>query len=308
MISIVIPAYNEEENVVLLYEKIMAVMSAQNEDWEVIFVDDGSTDKTVEKLKTLPKVKILILAMDYGQTSALDAGIHEAKGDIIITMDGDLQNDPSDIPQLIAKIREGYDVVSGWRQDRHDSSGRRLLSRLANWLTAKMSGLYLHDSACALKAYRREAVTSVRLYGEMHVFLPAYLYGRGAKVTEVVVKHHARQFGISKHYFMKAVKDIFDLITIKFLVTMTGRPLLFFGGVGLAGFFIGFVVAVISIYLKIAGLRNFGQTPLPILAVFFFITGIMLFMIGFLAELILRIYFESSQKTPYIIKERIIKG
>ena len=228
-----------------------------------------------------------------------------SKGDIIITMDGDLQNDPADIPNLIAKINEGYDVVSGWRQMRDDSFGRRVLSRLANWLTARMTGLYLHDSACALKAYRREVITQVHLYGEMHVFLPAYLYGRGAKVAEIPVRHYARQFGLSKHYFMKAVKDIFDLLTIKFLATMTGRPLLFFGGTGLVAFLIGILISAVAVYLKIIGLRNFGQTPLPILSVFFILSGILFFMLGFLAELILRVYFETSKRTPYIIRERI---
>ncbi len=305
MISIVIPVYNEEENVQLLYQKIVDVLAPTDQTWEIIFVDDGSIDQTVAKLKTLPKVKIIILSMDFGQTSALDAGIHEAKGNIIITMDGDLQNDPSDIPRLIAKIEEGFDVVSGWRQERHDSAGRRILSRLANWLTGRISGLYLNDSACALKAYRREVVQAVHLYGEMHVFLPAYLHSRGAKVAEIPVTHHARKFGISKHYFMKAVKDIFDLMTIKFLTTMTGRPLLFFGGIGVVSFLLGFVVFAISIYLKFAGLRNFGQTPLPILAVFFVLAGILFFMLGFLAELMLRVYFETNHKTPYVIKNRI---
>lgn len=307
MISVVIPVYNEEENVVLLYEKIISSVAHSGEDFEVIFVDDGSTDQTVAKLKTLPKVKILVLSMDFGQTSALDAGIHEANGDIIITMDGDLQNDPVDIPRLVAKLREGYDVVAGWRQSRHDSFGRRLLSRLANLLTAKISGLSLHDSACALKAYRGEVIKSVHLYGEMHVFLPAYLYRRGAKVVEMPVAHHARQFGVSKHYFMKAVKDIFDLLTIRFLTDTTGRPLLFFGGTGVVSLICGFIAGVLSVYLKLWGIRNFGQTPLPILTVFFILTGILFFMIGFMTELMLRIYFETNQKTPYIIKERIEK-
>ena len=305
MISIVIPVYNEEDNVALLHNKIVAVCTNLSEEYEIIFVDDGSTDQTIKKLKELPKVKIVVLAMDFGQTSALDAGIHDAKGDIIITMDGDLQNDPADIPNLIAKINEGYDVVSGWRQMRDDSFGRRVLSRLANWLTARMTGLYLHDSACALKAYRREVITQVHLYGEMHVFLPAYLYGRGAKVAEIPVRHYARQFGLSKHYFMKAVKDIFDLLTIKFVATMTGRPLLFFGGTGLVAFLIGILISAVAVYLKIIGLRNFGQTPLPILSVFFILSGILFFMLGFLAELILRVYFETSKRTPYIIRERI---
>ncbi|MBU1179855.1 glycosyltransferase family 2 protein, partial [Patescibacteria group bacterium] len=251
MISIVIPVYNEEENVAILHNKILDVMRNLGGPYEIIFVDDGSTDNTLAKLKALPRVKIIVLSMDFGQTSALDAGIHDAKGDIIITMDGDLQNDPADIPKLVAKIREGYDVVSGWRQERNDSFGRRALSKLANWLTAKMTGLYLHDSACAIKAYRREILQSVRLYGEMHVFLPAYLYGRGAKVAEVPVIHHARKFGVSKHYFFKAVKDIFDLLTIKFITSMTGRPLVFFGGIGVVSMLLGVVIAGISVYLKI---------------------------------------------------------
>lgn len=305
MISVVIPVYNERDNVKLLYEKINATAQKMGEGFEIIFVDDGSTDDTVAVLKTLPGIKILVLTMDFGQTAALDAGIHEAKGEIVVTMDGDLQNDPSDIPQLAAKIREGYDVVSGWRKERDDSSGRRVLSRCANWLTAKVTGLALHDSACAIKAYRREVVQGVHLYGEMHVFLPAYLYGRGAKVAEVPVLHHARKHGISKHYFMKAVKDIFDLLTIKFLVTMTGRPLLFFGGVGIVSFVLGFITAVIALALKLQAIRNFGQTPLPILAVFFVLSGIIFFMMGFLAELILRVYFESNNKRPYVIRDKI---
>lgn len=305
MISIVIPVYNEVENVALLHQKIVAALLPMNEPYEVIFVDDGSTDKTVEKLKTIGKITILILTMDFGQTSALDAGIHAAKGEIIITMDGDLQNDPADIPKLVALIREGNDVVSGWRQERNDSSGRRALSRLANWITAKATGLALHDSACAMKAYRANVVQQVHLYGEMHVFLPAYLFMRGARVVEVPVRHHARQFGISKHYFMKAVKDLFDLMTIKFLSASSGRPLLFFGSVGLAAIGLGFAVSLVAVYLKLAAIRNFGQTPLPILAVFLGLSGILFFMLGFLAELMLRIYFESNHKTPYIIRERI---
>lgn len=305
MISIVIPVHNEEENVILLHQKIMVVMVKMGEDYEVIFVDDGSTDSTVAKLKTLSHVKIIVLSMDFGQTSALDAGIHDAQGDIIITMDGDLQNDPMDIPALVAKLRAGYDVVSGWRQERDDTMARRILSRLANWLTARVTGLYLHDSACALKAYRREMVQSVHLYGEMHVFLPAYLYGRGARVAEFPVRHHARQFGTSKHYFMKAVKDMSDLITIRFLSSMSSRPLLFFGGLGAVSFVVSIIIAGIAIYLKLTHLRNFGQTPLPILAVFFALSGIIFFMLGFLAELVLRAYFEANKKTPYFIRERI---
>ena len=308
MISIVVPVYNEEENVTILYGKIVEVMKRFGESYEIIFSDNASTDKTLEKLKTLPKVTILRLARNYGQTSNLDAAIHEAKGDIIITMDGDLQNDPEDIPNLVGKIREGYDVVSGWRQERNDSLGRRILSRSANWLTAKVTGLALKDSACALKAYKREVLQDFHLYGEMHVFLPALLYMRGARVAEIPVRHHARQFGVSKHYFMKAVKDISDLITIKFLSSMNGRPLVFFGGAGVISIGLGFITTLISIYLKLTHVRNFGQTPLPIFTIFLVLSGFIFLMLGFLAELMLRIYYETGNKTPYTIKEKIVIG
>src|SRR3989344_4094822 len=183
MISVVFPAYNEEENVGELHKRTLAVLKKLGEPFEIIAVNNASEDGTLDELKKLSPVKIITLAHNIGQTAGLDAGIHDAVGEIIITMDADLQNDPADIPKLVAKIREGYDVVSGWRRDRHDSLGRRILSRLANWLTGRMTGLYLRDSACAMKAYRREVVAPVHLYGEMHVFLPAYLYMRGAKVA-----------------------------------------------------------------------------------------------------------------------------
>jgi glycosyltransferase involved in cell wall biosynthesis len=308
MISIVVPVYNEEENVTILYRKIVEVMKRFGEPYEIIFSDNASTDKTLEKLKVLPLITILCLARNYGQTSNLDAAIHEAKGDIIITMDGDLQNDPEDIPKLVGKIREGYDVVSGWRQERNDSLSRRILSRSANWLTAKVTGLALNDSACAIKAYKREVLQDIHLYGEMHVFLPALLHMRGARVAEIPVKHHSRQFGISKHYFMKAVKDISDLLTIKFLSSMNGRPLVFFGGGGVISIGLGFVTALLSVYLKLAHIRNFGQTPLPIFTIFLVLSGFIFFMLGFLAELMLRIYYETGNKTPYTIKEKIVIG
>ncbi len=308
MISIVVPVYNEEANVTILYGKIVEVMKKFGEPYEIIFSDNASTDRTLEKLKSLPKVTILRLARNYGQTSNLDAAIHEAKGDIIITMDGDLQNDPEDIPKLVSKIREGYDVVSGWRQERNDSLSRRILSRSANWLTAKVTGLALNDSACAIKAYKREVLQDIHLYGEMHVFLPALLHMRGARVAEIPVRHHARQFGVSKHYFMKAVKDISDLLTIKFLSSMNGRPLVFFGGRGTISIGLGVITALLSVYLKLAHIRNFGQTPLPIFTIFLVLSGFIFFMLGFLAELMLRIYYETSHKTPYIIKEKFVIG
>lgn len=305
MISVVIPVFNEEANVKALHEKILAELKGSGQEFEILFVDDGSRDGTHEALKKLSPVKILRLQKNSGQTSAMDAGIQAAKGDIVVTMDGDLQNDPSDIGKLVAKLNEGYDVVSGWRVDRHDSFGRRILSRCANWLTFKVTGLYLHDYACAIKAYRKNLFQGVHLYGEMHVFLPAYLYSRGARVAEIPVKHHERQGGISKHYFMKAVKDISDLLTIQFLSQHMDRPLLFFGGFCLLFWFLGFSAAALAIILKVLDIRNLAQTPLPVVSTFFIIIGFLLFMMGFLAELMVRIYCETQKITPYIVKETV---
>ncbi|KKW31131.1 MAG: Glycosyl transferase, family 2 [Parcubacteria group bacterium GW2011_GWC2_52_8c] len=220
-------------------------------------------------------------------------------------MDADVQNDPADIPRLLAKMREGYDVIVGWRQDRHDNLGRRVLSRSANWLTRKVTGLYLHDYACALKAFKKKYMVGIHLYGEMHVFLAAILQSRGARVAEIPVTHHKRHAGVSKHFFMKAVKDIADLLTIKFLFTYAARPLVFFGGWALASIGIGVFSGLAAIALKIAELRNFGQTPLPIITALFIILGVILFMMGFIAELMLRIYYEGRKETPYTISEVI---
>ncbi len=305
MISVIVPLYNEEKNIEPLHRAIKIRLEALGEPFEIIFVDDGSTDGTFEKMKSLKPLKALRFARNFGQTSAMDAGFNAAQGSLIITMDGDQQNDPSDIPALLAKLREGYDVVSGWRVDRKDPLGRRILSSFANWLTRTMTGLDLHDHACALKGYRKEVFKDVHLYGEMHVFLPAYLYGRGAKVSEVPVKHHPRTEGISKHSIFKALKDLSDLVTVHFLSRYMNRPLLFFGGTSLLMIALGCLSAFVATVLKVFDVRNYGQTPLPILAVFLVIIGFMLFMMGFLAELILRVYFEGQNKTPYIVKESI---
>lgn len=304
MISIVFPAYNEEENVARLHTVIKRVMDGLGEPYEIVAVDNGSQDGTLSELEKLSPVKIVVIAKNIGQTAGLDAGFKVAKGDIIVTMDADLQNDPADIPRLIYKLREGYDVVSGWRRNRHDNWGRRVLSRSANWLTWKVTGLYLHDHACALKVYKKSVLEGVNLYGEMHVFLPAILYMRGAKVKEIEVAHHARAHGFSKHNFLKAVKDIADLLTIKFIFSAT-RPLLFFGSVSVILWLLATASVATAVAMKVADYRNFGQTPLPLLAVFFVITGLILFTMGFLAELLIRIYYESKRVTPYTIKEVI---
>src|SRR3989344_8362008 len=305
MISVVFPAYNEEGNVAELHRRILKTMRELNEPFEIIAVNNASTDGTRDELLKLSPVRIISIAHNIGQTAGLDAGIHAARGDIVITMDADIQNDPIDILRMLAKLREGYDVVVGWRKDRHDNFGRRVLSRSANWLTRTVTGLHIHDYACALKAFKKKYFEGIHLYGEMHVFLAAILQARGAKVTEIEVTHHARHSGVTKHFFMKAVKDIADLFTIKFLFTYAARPLVFFGGWAIASVGVGIIAGIVSVILKIAELRNFGQTPLPIVMTMFVILGVILFMMGFIAELMLRIYYEGRKETPYRISEVI---
>ena len=304
MISVVFPVYNEEENVGKLHAAIKRVVDGLGEPYEIIAVYDDSTDNTLFELKKLSPVKIVVFAKNRGQTSALDAGFKIAKGDVVITLDADLQNDPQDIPRLIKKLREGYDVVSGWRKNRHDNWGRRILSRSANWLTGKVTGLYLHDHACAIKAYRKSVLEGVNLYGEMHVFLPCILYLRGAKVAEMEVAHHARTLGFSKHNFLKAVKDISDLLVVRFIFSVK-RPLLFFSSTALALWFLSLAMAVAAVIVKLTDYRDFGQAPLPLVAVFLAIAGLLFFALGFLAELLLRVYYESGGHTPYIVKQVI---
>lgn len=302
MISVVFPAYNEEKNVEELHRRIVSVMEKMEDAFEIIAVENGSNDGTLECLKKLSPIRIIVLAKNMGQTAGLDAGIKAARGDIVVTMDADLQNDPADIPRLIAKVSEGYDVVSGWRIGRKDTAGRRLLSRLANWFTYKVTGLYLHDSACALKAYRKEVLEDIHLYGEMHVFLPAILSARGARIAELPVGHYDRKAGISKHNFLKAVRNIGDLFVVKFLSDYLARPFPFFGGIGALSFFLGICAGGTAIMLRIFAAIKFGQTPLPILTTLLIIVGLILIMMGFLAEIMLRVYYESNQKTPYRIK------
>ncbi len=301
MISVVFPAYNEEKNVEELHKRIRASLQKTTEEFEIIAVDNASTDNTYEKLKKLFPIKIIRIAYNIGQTAALDAGIRAARGDIIVTMDADLQNDPDDIPRMLEKLREGYDAVVGWRVDRHDSLGRKIFSSSANWLTRTVLGFRLHDYACALKMFKKECLGSTRLYGEMHVFLAAILYYHGAKIAEIPVRHHARSQGFSKHNFIKGAKDIADLFTIKFLMG-TSRPLLVFGTIALFFWALGGASLVGAIVLKIMELRDFAETPLPIVVAFFGVTGFVLLMMGFLAELMLRIYYETNKKTPYTIK------
>ena len=302
-VSIVFPAYNEEDNVEKLHELIKATMQKSGRDFEIIAVENGSKDKTLERLKKLSPLKIVVFPRNYGQTSALDAGIHAASGEVVALLDGDLQNDPRDIPAMLQKLDEGYDVVVGWRKNRQDTFGRRILSRCANWLTRQVLEIELHDYACALKVFRKKFISGIHLYGEMHVFLPAILASRGARLTEVAVTHHARPAGFSKHSFLKAAKDIADLFTVKFLFSYAARPLLFFGGWGAASIVLAFISAGIAVLATFAEGIHIIDSPYTLLAVMFLVLGFILMMMGFLAELMLRIYYEGRKETPYVISE-----
>lgn len=302
LVSIILPVHNEAGNLRLLVPALFETLASLAVRCEVVVVDDGSTDETPAILRELgrPDLKIIQLRRNSGQTAALMAGIRSAKGEILISMDGDFQNDPADIPQLLSKLDEGFDVVSGWRQHRQDAPLRRnLISRLANRFISAVSGIHLHDYGCALKAYRRSALEGVHLYGEMHRFIPIYAYWNGARVTEVPVRHHPRRHGTS-HYGLKRIpKVLLDLVVVVFLHRFGQRPMYVFGTVGLMSMAVGAIAGTAALYFKFFGHKSFIETPLPLLFVMAMITGAMCFLMGLLAELLVRTYYESQNKLTY---------
>jgi glycosyltransferase involved in cell wall biosynthesis len=304
LVSVILPVYNEAENLRTLLPDLFSNLEALGGNYEVVVVDDGSTDETPAILRELaaPQLRVVRLRRNSGQTSALMAGIRFSKGDVLIVMDGDRQNDPADIPQLLAKLDQGFDVVSGWRTNRQDARIRRnLLSRVANRFISAVSGIHLHDYGCALKAYRRSALEGVQLYGEMHRFIPIYAYWNGARVTEIPVRHHPREHGVS-HYGLKRIPKVFlDLLVVVFLHRFGQRPMYVFGGVGLISMGIGAIAGAAARYYKFLGDKSFIETPLPLLFVMSVITGAMCFLLGLLAELLVRTYYESQNKTTYAV-------
>jgi glycosyltransferase involved in cell wall biosynthesis len=306
-VSVVVPVHDEEENVERLHEQLMPSLDALSRSYEVIFVDDGSRDASYERLAHLasldPRVKLVKLRRNYGQTAALAAGFDHASGDIIVPMDGDLQNDPADIGALLEKIDEGYDVVSGWRRDRRDNVVRRLPSRVANWLIGRVTGVRLHDYGCTLKAYRREIVEETRLYGEMHRFLPALAYQAGARITEIPVRHHARTAGKSKYGLGRTFKVLLDLLTVKFLSVWSTKPSYVFGGSGVFLCFAGSLFVAWTAYQRLFNHVFVYRQPSLIVGVFLFTIGFNLILLGLLAELIVRTYHESQSKPVYLIRE-----
>jgi glycosyltransferase involved in cell wall biosynthesis len=301
-LSVVVPVFNEQANVTVLHAQLDAVLG---DDAEFIFVDDGSFDETPERLSALaasdPRVRVIRFRRNFGQTAALSAGIDHARGDIIVPMDGDLQNDPKDIPRLLEKLDEGYAVVSGWRVDRKDSFHRRLPSQIANWMISALSGVRLHDYGCSLKAYRRSALEDVRLYGEMHRFVPIYASWNGGRVAEIPVTHHARTSGKSNYGMERTIKVVLDLIVVKFLASYATKPIYVFGGFGILALFGALCVFGLMVYLKLAGIRAFVATPLPLVVVMLGLVGCLSILLGLVAELTVRTYYESQGKRTYII-------
>lgn len=307
-LSIVVPIYNEVESLPQLLNKISVVLQEHQIDYEIICIDDGSQDGSTDLLRELAQsrddLRAVLLRRNYGQTAAMAAGFYYACGKAIITLDGDLQNDPADIPNLLAKLEEGYDLVSGWRKNRQDAALTRLLpSKIANWIIAAVTGVQLHDYGCSLKAYRSELVSDMKLYGELHRFLPALAFIEGARITEMPVRHHARQFGKSKYGLGRTFRVVMDLCTIAFMKTFLTRPMHVFGLFGATAMLTGLGIGIYLSFLKLAFNEAIGDRPLLILSVVLFLTGVQLFCFGLLAELLMRTYHESQGRPVYRVRE-----
>ena len=316
-LSLFLPVLNEEDNLRPMHAKIQEALKSLGKTAEVIYVDDGSTDKSLEILREIAstddRVRVISLRRNYGQTAAMSAGIDAAKGKILIPMDADLQNDPADIQKLLNKLDEGYDVVSGWRKNRKDKLiMRKIPSWIANSVISKIGGVPLHDYGCSLKAYRRDVIQDVKLYGEMHRFIPIYASWAGARVTEIPVDHHARTMGKSKYGISRTIKVIFDLMTIKFMASYQTKPIYVFGTFGMIAFFVSIFSGLYAIFLKGARFlgfphyqADFVETPLPILCIVMFAISIQFILMGLLAEMQVRTYHESQDKAIYAVREKI---
>jgi len=306
-ISIVVPLLNEQDNIGPLYEQITQSLTDKY-DYETIFVDDGSSDNSFNILSELQKadnrVRVIRFRKNFGQTPALAAGFAHARGDIVVAIDADLQNDPADIPAMVEKLDEGFDVVSGWRKKRHDNAITRLIpSKIANWLIAKITRVKLHDFGCTLKAYRREVLAETKLYGEMHRFIPALASWNGASICEMVVNHRPRTAGAAKYGLNRTFKVVLDLITVKFLGSFSTKPIYIFGGLGVISGIASVVTGLIVIYQKIADDFSMNRNPLLVLTAMLVTATIQFILMGLLAELLVRTYHESQNRPTYVIKE-----
>jgi glycosyltransferase involved in cell wall biosynthesis len=312
-LSIVVPIYNEQENLAALYERIVNALEPSGLSYELILVDDGSADASFSVLTGIAardaRVKVIRFRRNFGQTAAMAAGFDAATGRVIVPMDGDLQNDPADIPRLLAKLDEGYDVVSGWRNDRKDTFiTRKIPSMVANALISSMTGVHLHDYGCTLKAYRREVLEGINLYGEMHRFVPALASQVGAKVAEVPVNHHPRLHGTSKYGISRTLRVILDLMTVKFLLTYSTKPIQLFGKWGVYTLLAGLCSGAATLYMKLFEHVSMNRNPLLILTAFLLFMGVQFIVMGLLGELNARTYYESQGKPIYVIRDKINLG
>lgn len=309
-LSIIIPFYSERESLNELYQRLQDVLKSLSRSFEVIFVDDGSSDGSFEFLESLisndNRFKILSFKKNFGQTAALQAGFDFASGEVIIPMDADLENDPADIPKLVQKLEEGFDIVSGWRKKRWSNKllTRHLTSVAANLLISKVSGVRLHDFGCTLKAYRKDTIKGLRLYGEMHRFIPALASWQGARIAEIEVQYHPRKYGTSKYGLERILKVLLDLITLKFLNDYSLKPIYFFGKAGFISMALGVISFLLATYYKVTGQKDYIQTPLPVIMVLFIVVGIVMILIGLVAEMVMRMYYEAGHKPVYYIKKK----
>lgn len=308
-LSVVSPIFNERESIPLLYEAVKKALG-EIKDWELILVDDGSTDASYDELIKIAEadpshVRLIRLRRNFGQTAAIAAGVDHAQGELIVLIDADMQNDPADIPMMIAKLDEGYDVVSGWRKSRQDNASRRLPSKIANWIIGKVTGVPLHDYGCTLKVYRREVITGFRLYGEMHRFIPAFANSVGAKIAEVVVNHHPRRFGKPKYGLERTMKVVLDLFTVKFLTSFSSKPIYLFGGLGFSLMSFGMILFLFLAVRRLGWGVSVVASPLFTISIMIFILGVLSIFMGLIAELLVRAYYESQDKKTYFVRDRL---
>jgi glycosyltransferase involved in cell wall biosynthesis len=309
-LSVILPVFNEEESLKLQYKAVSDAVKKLKKSYEIIFVDDGSSDSSYDILKEIASsdknVRLVRFRRNFGQTAAMAAGIDYSKGEVIVFMDSDLQNEPEDIGKLLEKIDEGYDVVSGWRANRQDKLiSRKIPSKIANWLIARVTGVPLHDLGCSLKAYRGEVLRQVNLYGEMHRFIPVHASWIGARITEVPVGHHARQFGKSKYGIKRTFKVLLDLITVKFMGSYSTKPIYIFGGTGIFLLLLGFLSGAAVVAMKILLHHNMIRNPLLLMTVMLIILGVLFIQMGIIAEIMIRIYHESQKLPPYRVRETV---
>jgi len=313
LVSVLIPVFDEQDSIKACHEELVAVLESWGRPFELVFVNDGSHDRTPELLDEIARsdrrVRVVHFRTNYGQTAAVTAAIDYSRGSILVPIDADLQNDPADIPALVTKLEAGFDVVSGWRKDRRDSSWSRVLpSRCANWLISCVSGVRLHDYGCSLKAYRRAIIAEVRLYGEMHRFIPIYARMNGGKVAEMVVRHRPRRTGRSKYGLERIAKVFLDLLVVKFFLSFAAKPIYVFGGFGLLCLLGSLIPAGMAIFYKFATgslHKDFVSTPLPIVAATLVLVGFLAILQGLIAEVLMRTYFESQGRRPYLVRSAV---